>query len=290
MATLKIIRKRISSVKNTQKITKAMKMVAAAKLRRAQTALYKARPYGRHLSRLLLKVSANVSRESHPFFNIPEQQQKSVNVVVISSDKGLCGGFNSNLLRKVHSYISLDLKHYSRVSLRVVGRKGRDFFRAKKVGIDQELAGLGEKPLYEDALKLAHEILESYLRGEFSSLYLAFNSFKSAISQEVQIRQILPLELSQTESVETLSQDVIFEPSPDEMFSALLPKALASEIYLAFLESQASELGARMSAMENATNNAKEMIGLLTLQYNRVRQAAITKELMDIVNGAESLK
>ncbi|MFO1518241.1 MAG: ATP synthase F1 subunit gamma [bacterium] len=287
MATLKVIRKRIGSVKNTQKITKAMKMVSAARLRRAQTALYQARPYEKHLQDLLKRMAAQVNPESSPYLQTPASGNPAA-VMVFSSNRGLCGGFNSNLLRRVQYFLNFETKEYSKVDLMVVGRKGRDFFRSRKVPIEKEL-NQPEKSTFAAALEVATEILKGYEEGKFSAFYVAYNGFKSAISQEIRIRRILPLELDTT-ATEASTLPVIYKPSALEIFNQLVPRYVASQIHLAHLESQTSELGARMSAMENATSNAKEMISLLTLQYNRARQALITKELMDIVNGAESLK
>ncbi len=287
MATLKVIRKRITSVKNTQKITKAMKMVAAAKLRRAQGALVQARPYGVHLKNILNRVSAYVDPEKNLSLN-PSPAGKAA-LVVFTSDRGLCGGFNSNLLRKVNTFIFHEGKSHQSLEIQTVGKKARDFFKARKVDIEKEWQGISLGFSFESALEISHQILEAFKNGDFSNYYIAYNSFKSAISQEIKIQKILPLDFGSTEENAGIFP-IIFEPSAQELFEELLPRYIASEIYLAHLESTASELGARMSAMENATSNAKDMIGKLTLIYNRARQATITKELMDIVNGAESLK
>jgi len=287
MATLKDIRKRITSVKNTQKITKAMKMVAAAKLRRAQSALLQARPYGGHLRGILRRTSAYINPESTPF--LAQASSGKAALLVFSSDRGLCGGFNSNLLRRVNTFLYHEGKAHESVQIQIVGKKARDFFRARKVDIEKEWQGIGAGFSFENALETAQQILQGYLDGEFSNYYIAYNGFKSAISQEIRIQKILPLDFGPAEEGSGIFP-IIFEPSAERLFEEILPRYLASEIYLAYLESTASELGARMSAMENATSNAKEMIGKLTLAYNRARQATITKELMDIVNGAESLK
>lgn len=287
MATLKVIRKRITSVKNTQKITKAMKMVAAAKLRRAQGALVQARPYGVHLKDILNRISAYVDPEKNLSLN-PSPAGKAA-LVVFTSDRGLCGGFNSNLLRKVNTFVYHEGKNHQSLEIQTVGKKARDFFRARKIDIEKEWLEIVLGFSFESALEIAHQILEGFQNGDFSNYYIAYNGFKSAISQEIKIQKILPLDFGNPEENAGIFP-IIFEPSAQELFEELLPRYIASEIYLAHLESTASELGARMSAMENATSNAKDMIGKLTLIYNRARQATITKELMDIVNGAESLK
>lgn len=287
MATLKDIRKRIASVKSTQKITKAMKMVAAAKLRRAQNALMQARPYGVHLREILGKISSYINPENTPFLS--ETQSKTESLLVFTSDRGLCGGFNSNLLRKVNLFLYHEEKKLEKVQLNTVGKKARDFFKARKIDIQKEWQGLGTNATFEKALEIAKEISEAFKAGEFGTFYIAYNGFKSAISQEIRIRKILPLSFENKEEGDGIFP-IIFEPSAEKLFNELVLRYIASEIYLAQMESNASELGARMSAMESATTNAKDMIAGLTLVYNRVRQASITKELMDIVNGAESLK
>ncbi len=288
MATLKDIRKRIGSVKNTQKITKAMKMVAAAKMRRAQNALMQSRPYTHHLEKILGRLAVRLNEEVSPFLK-PHQPELPAVLLVLTSDRGLCGGFNSNLLRRVQYFLEVDSKKHARVDVQVIGRRGRDFLRTRKVPLQKEITGVSGQFSFANALEMANEVLESYRNGEIGTFYIAYNGFKSAISQEIRIKQVFPLSLDRSDIEESLAM-IIAEPSAPELFDQLLPRAIASEIYLSMLESQTSELGARMSAMENATNNAKEMISLLTLQYNRARQAAITKELMDIVNGAEALK
>ncbi len=288
MATLNVIKKRIVSARNTQKITKATKMVAAAKLRRAQNALIQARPYEAHLADVLKRLAAHLNEEDSPYLRKSENEEVA-ELMVYNSDRGLCGGFNSNLLRKVQFFLNFETRQYTKTEITSIGKKGRDFFKARKVRVKQELTGLNESFDFSKALELANEFLKRFEQGEFTALYLAYNGFKSAISQEIRIRKILPLEIDRSSTEEVLLP-VIYEPSAVELFHQLLPRYLASQFYLAHLESQASELGARMSAMESATNNAKEMIGMLTLQYNRARQASITKELMDIVNGAEALK
>ncbi len=288
MATLKVIRKRITSVKNTQKITRAMKMVAAAKLRRAQIKLLAARPYGVHLLKILRNLASQIDIEKNPFFGKSETPNPLC-LMVYTSDRGLCGGFNSNLLRRVQFYREFETKDYSQVDLISIGKKGKDFFRNKKIDFKEESGLISSTLTFEGALQEAKNLLQQYQAGEFSGLVLAYNAFKSAISQEIRIRKILPFDLGEEDPASS-ALPIIYEPSLEALFEDLLPRYVASEIYLAHLESAASELGARMSAMDNATGNAKEMIGKLTLQYNRLRQAAITTELMDIVNGAESLK
>ncbi|MCE9624191.1 MAG: ATP synthase F1 subunit gamma [Deltaproteobacteria bacterium] len=288
MATLKTIRKRIISVKNTQKITKAMKMVAAAKLRRAQSALMQARPHRDLLRASVLRLVTQANAWNHPLFAMSETPKKA-EILVMTSDRGLCGGFNGNLLRRVENYIRHDGKAYESLDRVTMGRKGREYYRAKNITLKEALNTFDEGFGFKEAEELAQKYLKAYQEGEFEVLYLAFNHFKSAISQEPVIQRILPLDLK-PESTEASGAPIYWEGSPKEILEGILPRYLSTLFYLAVLESRASELGAKMSAMENATNNSKEMIHSLTLQYNRARQAAITTELMDIVNGAESLK
>lgn len=291
MATLKTIRKRIVSVKNTQKITKAMKMVAAAKLRRAQQAVITIRPYADRLQTTLDQVVAKSDQLANSFF-IPRSEVKKRFFLVFTSNRGLCGGFNSNLLRRVETFLKQHTSATQILDVDVIGKKGRDFFRARKRPVRNFYQEYADSLPFEEAVKLAEGMLQSYVQGEYDEYYIAFNRFKSALSQDVQITKLVPFESKSEEKKESVRQlvDFIYEPTKKEFLDKVIPLHLAAEIYRAHRESVASELGARMSAMENATSNAKEMIRLLTLQYNRIRQAVITKELMDIVNGAESIK
>ncbi|HCU25957.1 MAG TPA: ATP synthase F1 subunit gamma [Deltaproteobacteria bacterium] len=286
MATLKTIRKRITSVKNTQKITKAMKMVAAAKLRRAQSALVQARPHRELLTGSLRRLLTQARAWEHPWLIRPEPAHRA-EILILSSDRGLCGGFNGNLFRRVENWTRHEGKAFSECRLSTMGRKGRDYYRAKNIAVHETLSSFEEDFSFRHAQEWAQQYIERFQAGEFQVLYLAFNHFHSAISQEPILQQILPLDLQPEEQE---GPPLYWEGRPQEMLDRVLPRYVATLLYIAVLESRASELGARMSAMENATNNAKEMIGSLTLQYNRARQAAITTELMDIVNGAEALK
>jgi F-type H+-transporting ATPase subunit gamma len=287
MATLKTIRKRITSVKNTQKITKAMKMVAAAKLRRTQSALMQARPHARLLQESVTRLVGQADAWGHPLL-MGELEPKKADILVMTSDRGLCGGFNSNLLRKVEQFLRHEGRAYEQIQLSTIGRKGRDYYRAKRRDLKDFKSLKAESFSFMVAEEMAQDCITRFLNKEFEVFYLAFNSFKSAISQEPTIRQILPIPLEFAEMGE--GAPVVWEGSSARFIDQLLPRYVATQFFLAVLESNASELGARMSAMENATNNAKDMIYALTLQYNRARQASITKELMDIVNGAEALK
>lgn len=289
MATLKTIRKRITSVKNTQKITKAMKMVSAAKLRRAQMRLMNARPYAEKMQSLLSQMVRLIEGEPHPIFKKKESVKK-VQFLILTSDRGLCGGFNGNLLRRIEKVLREKNQICEEVKINIVGRRGRDFFRARHREPDQIMPSYPEDMPFEKSYELGEKLIQEYQDGVFDEFYLVYNFFKSAISQEVRIQRILPFEVPAAKETEDFIPEYLYEPSKEEVLAKLIPNALAIVIRRAFLESTAGEYGARMVAMDNATSNSSDMIGSLTLQMNRLRQAAITKELMDIVNGAESLK
>lgn len=293
MATLKTIRKRIISVRNTQKITKAMKMVAAAKLRRAQTRLVKARPYAERMHGLVSNIAAFVPSSAHPLL-AKREELKKVEYLILSSDRGLCGGFNGNLLRMIERTIQEEGKRCREVQFSVVGKKGRDFFIARRQQPTQVQTGVYDSFGFEQAVKLASDVAEGYVSGRFDEFYLAYNQFNSAISQQPKVLKLLPFEAAtggepESKPEEGYTPEYIYEPGRQELLNLMLPKVLASVLYRAFLESMAGEHGARMAAMDAATNNSREMIRRLTLQSNRLRQAAITRELMDIVNGKEAL-
>ena len=317
MPSLKSIRTRIASVKSTQKITRAMKLVAAARLRRAQDAIIGARPYANALQDAVGEVALRASAESHPLLD--KRPVRTIGLVTLTSDRGLAGGFNANVFRAVQRFMtdkrselslalspdrteaaaaqSLAAAEASKVSLFVVGRKGRDHFRRRRMPIVRELAGAAGDTAEARAQELALIVLEAFQTAQVDAVYLAYNEFKSAIQQRVVVEPVLPLTaLSLAPRPEAApgavggAIDFVYEPGKPELLDSLLPLFVESQIYRALLESIASEFGARMTAMDSATNNAKEVIGRLTLQYNRARQAAITKELMEIVSGAEALK
>lgn len=291
MATLKTIRKRIGSVKNTQKITKAMKMVSAAKLRRAQNRLINARPYANKMQEVLNNLFRLLPEEelkAHPLLQ-QREEIKAAEFLIITSDRGLCGGFNGNLLRRIDHVLKEKNKIIPEVRITVSGRRGRDYFRARKKEPDQFLTGMPEDVPFEKTLEMAQDLIAGYKEGRFDEFYIVYNYFRSAISQEIRIQRLLPFEFTPEESTTYLPSH-IYEPSRAEVLNDLMPRSLAIMIRRAFLESIAGEYGARMVAMDNATSNSSDMIYDLTLQMNRLRQAAITTELMDIVNGAEALK
>lgn len=290
MASLRDIRKRIKSVKSTRQITKAMKMVAAAKLRKAQEAIIAARPYAQTLEQMIGDLVARSEQGSvaHPL--LVERPVKKVEVLVVTSDRGLAGGFNGNVTRQVLRYIK---EHQGKleVSITTCGRKGGDFFRAKAQPTRKDWPGILNKVSYRSAADVAEELAGRFQRKEVDAVYLCYNEFLSAISQKVSFVRLLPFETQAKEQGGAHALvDYEYEPAKQAVLDRLVPQALNIKVYRAFLESIASEHGARMTAMENATKNAGEMISSLTLFYNRTRQAAITKELMEIVSGAEALK
>jgi F-type H+-transporting ATPase subunit gamma len=285
-ATLKTIRKRIVTVKSTQKITKAMKMVSAAKLRRAQMAVVASRPYAQKLEEVVAGIMAK-SPSKHPLMQVRESV-KRVEILMYTSNRGLCGGFNSNLLRRADTFIKGLKQQGIACRLIVIGKKGRDFFAARQITIDENNIAWAVSLTFPEAMALTQTLSARYAAGEFDEYYIIYNRFVSAMSQVVTIDKLLPFAVASKD--QAYGVDAIYEPSKEGIVNELLPKMVANKIFKAHLESLASELGSRMSAMDNATKNASEMILKLSLKYNRARQAAITTELMDIVNGAESLK
>ena len=285
MASLRDIRKRIRSVKNIRQITKAMKMVAAARLRRAQEAIIAARPYAQQLDGVIADLAERAGGElSHPV--LVARPVKKAEILLLTSDRGLAGGFNSNVIRRV-SRVLFETEGQHETVLSTVGRKGNDFFRNRGYAIRKDYPGLATKPSYEAARQLAEELTQRFLSGEVDAVYLVYNEFLSVISQQVVQVQLLPLTGLVPEAAEPKADaggaDVDFKYEPN-------PQAVAVKVLRALLESCASEHGARMSAMENATKNAGELIDDLTLHYNRTRQAVITNELTEIVSGAEALE
>jgi F-type H+-transporting ATPase subunit gamma len=288
--SLRDIRNRIGSVKSTRQITKAMKMVSAAKLRRAQDAILKTRPYAQLLEQTLGRVAARAAADevvAHPL--LAPRAQRTAEVVVITSDRGLAGGFNANIARRTQRFVVENADRYERIQLATIGRKGRDYFRARRLEVRKDFTGVHANLAYQKAEAIAVEYTERYLSGEVDAVFLAYNEFKSAISQKPVVAQLLPIE-TPPDAGEGASIDFKYEPSREALLRDLLPRHVAMQVWRALLESAASEHGARMSAMESATKNAEEMIASLTLQYNRARQAYVTKELMEIVSGAEALK
>jgi F-type H+-transporting ATPase subunit gamma len=290
MPSLQQTRRRIGSVKNTQKITKAMKLVSAAKLRRAQDRILKARPYAQKMEALLANLGARVSRDVHPLLAV--RPIKKVDVLIVAADRGLCGAFNAQIVRRAMEIIRTQQAQGHAVSLTCVGRKSRDFFRRRQVPIRHTAVGIFDKLAFGHAEEIAKNVTESYLDGTFDECWLIYSEFKSAMSSRIQVKRLVPIQSESGEAAApNAGPDYLYEPSDEAALLAdIVPRAVEITIWRALLESAASEQGARMMAMDSASRNAKDMIAKLTLVYNKTRQAAITKELMDIVGGAEALK
>jgi F-type H+-transporting ATPase subunit gamma len=286
MATLKAIRKRISSIRNTQQITKAMKMVSAAKLRRAQEAVVQARPYAEKMVDLFKNLVARVSREAHPLLGVREE--KRMQLLLLTSDRGLCGGYNANLIRAAEAFIRREGSG-KEIQLVLIGRKGADHFRRRKAAISDRHVNILAIPAEELATEIAEKLIGRFIKGETDAVYILYSRFRSALSQVPALEKLLPVAVAESESTEQLTE-YLYEPSVEVLLASLLPKVVEVAIYRALLEAAASEHGARMTAMDSATTNASKMMGSLTLQMNRARQASITRELMEIVGTAEALK
>jgi F-type H+-transporting ATPase subunit gamma len=288
--SLRDIRRRIGSVRSTQQITRAMKMVAAAKLRRAQDAIQRARPYAALLDQALGRIAQRAGADEaagHPL--LEARPMRRVELVVITSDRGLAGGFNSNIGRRVQRFLVENGDRFEQIQVSTIGKKGRDFLRARRIAIRKDFTGVHAQLGFEKAREISREYAGRVLAGEVDGVFLVYNEFKSAISQKVTLKQLLPVETS-GEAGGGAGVDFLYEPDRRELLEDLVPRHLDMQVWRALLDSAASEHGARMTAMESATKNATEMIAALSLQYNRARQAYITKELMEIVSGAEALK
>jgi len=284
MPSMRDMRRRIKSVKNTQQITKAMKAVSAAKMRRAQEAVTAARPYARRVRELLGRVAPNVSGFKHPLLEVREP--KRVAYVLITADRGLCGGFNSNVIRRTTQEVKNRDKE--NLSLVTVGRKGRDFFRRRGYNIAAEYIRLGENIKASQAHQIARFIIDKYSQAEFDEVYLVYSQFVNVLVQKPTVVKLLPAE--PPAEGDRKKVDYIFEPSAEAVLTDLLPRYLETAIFAALLESKAGEHSARMTAMDSATKNADEMIARLTLTMNRIRQAVITKEISEIVGGSAALE
>ncbi len=291
MASLDDLKKRIASVKSTQKITKAMKMVAAAKLRKAQENAENGRPYSEKMKNVILNLSNGISdKENAPKLLSGTGNNKVHLCVVMTSDRGLCGGFNSNIIKKAKIFFSKILSEGKELKIITVGSKGND--QLKRMYSDKIIENISFKESknanYFDAEKVSKIVIDKFEKSEFDICTIFYNQFKNVITQIPQAQQIVPLNNEDSEE-KSSEESYEFEPDEDEILSNLLPKNISTQIFKAMLENSASEQGSRMSAMDNATRNAGEMVDKLTIQYNRSRQAAITKELIEIISGAESL-
>jgi len=290
MPSLQSLRRKIASVKNTQKITKAMKMVASAKLKRAQSRILAFRPYGLKMRQVVANLSRRVNRDLHPL--LQKRPTKMVRVAVVTSDRGLCGAFNANIVRKALEFIRECEARGVKVEVGLVGRKGRDFFKRRHWPTHEPYVDVFDRLSYEHAMEIAQRVAEAYINGEADEAHIIYNEFKSALQQRVIVEQLFPIESLEEDGQpsETLGGSYLYEPDELELLDPLLLKHLQAQTYRILLESSAAEQAARMAAMDGATRNAGEVIKRVTLYYNKTRQAAITKELMDIVGGAEALK
>ncbi len=295
MATLRDIRRRITSVQSTQQITKAMKMVAAVKLRRAQEAVEKARPYAKAVSGTVSTLAAELGPDAHPLLK-PVETVRNVQLVSFSSDRGLCGSFNSSIIRLTERYMIENSDRHDKFQLSVVGRKSRDAFK-RNFQFEHEYTGIADGAKFAASRTIADALVNDYLEGKSDRVLLLYNEFVSAVSQRPAIVQLLPIipDMSHKPKGEDgeasdYGIEPIYEPGREALLEQLIPLYVRTVVFRALLESSASEHGARMTAMENATNNARDMLSDLKLLYNRARQASITKELMEIISGAESIK
>ena len=288
MPSLKDIKKRIGSVKNTQQITKAMKMVSAAKLRRAQEAVTAARPYADKMLDVLSSLAAREDTDAHPL--LQHREKRRALVVLMTADRGLCGGFNGNVSKAAERFIRKNAEGFEAYDLMIIGRKGRDYLKSRQgMNIAKVYENITGHISYSTASLLGQEVVSGYAEEKYDAVFLIYNAFRSAISQEVTVDKLLPI-VPKTMPEGAHMAEYLYEPSRTEVLSQILPKHVEVQIFRGLLESVASEHGARMSAMDSASKNASEMISKLTLQYNRARQAAITTELMEIISGAEAIK
>jgi F-type H+-transporting ATPase subunit gamma len=294
MATLRDIQRRIQSVKKTAQITKAMQMVAAARLRRLQEALDSTRPYADKMNQVVGQLVGQIEGGTHPLLEERPDPRK-MDLLIVSSDRGLCGGLNTNVFRKTRDFMAENKDAYESISLYLVGQKARDFYKRREVTVRQARTHLfAGRPEFEAIRPIARDLVGSFLSGETDEVGVIFTQFKSVMTQRAEYLPLLPLQKRQAEEPEAAEPedvgDYIYEPSRAALLEKLLPRYVEVQLFWLILEAQTSEFASRMTAMDSATNNAKEMIERLTLTFNRARQAAITKELMDIVNGAEALQ
>jgi F-type H+-transporting ATPase subunit gamma len=297
MPSLIDIRRRIRSVKNTQQITKAMKMVSAAKLRRAQERAIASRPYAEMMARILANATAAAANDEEaahlPLLQV--RDEKKIQLIVVSSDRGLAGPFNANLFR--HTQRFLDERKEATIAIEAVGRKGRDYYRKRGYELTGEHIGIIERPKFEQAKEIADRMIDAYRKTELDALYIATNEFKSVMAPNISLRKLLPVELPKEQAQEQTGGEgngqqkinYIYEQPPAELLGELLPRYVEMGIYRAMLESNSAEQAARMTAMDTASSNAGEVIQTLTLNMNRVRQASITREIIEIVSGAAAL-
>jgi F-type H+-transporting ATPase subunit gamma len=291
MPSLKDIRQRIQTVKNTQQITRAMKMVSAAKLRRAQEQIVNMRPYATRLLEVISDV-ANTHRVEHPLLQ-PHPEAKKILMVVLTSDRGLCGGFNNSACRSTERWLRANSSQFEKIDFIFVGKKGADYFKRRGANTVDVMLNLARQNNFKLAEGIAERCMKDFVEGGYDEIRFTYNKFVSAISQVLTVETLLPIDISKTTFTEEgktpFAKDMIFEPEPAEMVGELLKQHFAIQVFKVMSESVASEHAARMTAMENATKNAKELINNLTLTYNKLRQASITRELIEICSGAEAV-
>jgi len=297
MPSLIDIRRRIRAVKSTQQITKAMKMISASKLRRAQDRVLGARPFAQKMSRVLGSLAARVDPSLHPLLAEPAPNPEAKTLlIVVSADKGLCGGFNTNIVKAAAAFIAADTT--GEVTLGLIGRKGRDFFRRRRFEIKFEEIGIFQRVKYEDAQRIARQAIDEFISGRVNSVYILYNEFKSVMQQRIVTEKLLPIATGDVVNPQEAATsrapvegdvEYLYEPEPQKIFNDLLPRHVEIQIYRSLLESAAAEHAARMTAMDAATKNSAELIEGLTLYMNKVRQAAITREIIEVVSGAQAL-
>ena len=285
MPSLIDLRRRIRAVKSTQQITKAMKMIAASRLRRAQERVVAARPFAQKMLRVLNGLVSRVDQDAHPLLRVTEAGQGRPLLIVITADRGLCGSFNSNIIKAAGQFIAKQSQG-PQIALGLIGRKGRDFFRRRGFDVRYEAAGIFQKLNFNDAAAIADAAIEDFTSGKASSVHLVYNEFKSVISQRLVVERLLPIPRLEGEGASRPTTEYKYEPAPEILFKELLPHHVQVQVYRALLESNAAFFAAQMTAMDAATRNSAEMLDNLTLYMNKVRQAAITREIIEVVSGA----
>ena len=285
MPSLIDLRRRIRAVKSTQQITKAMKMIAASRLRRAQERVVSARPFAQRMLKVLNGLVSRVDQDTHPLLRTTAPPNSRPLLIIISADRGLCGSFNSNIIKAAGQFIVKEGQR-QQVTVGLVGRKARDFFRRRGFDVRYEAVGIFQRLSFDDAVALANAAIEEFTSGRASSVHLVYNEFKSVMSQRIVVEQLLPIPRLEGEAAAGPTTEYLYEPSPAEIFKDLLPRHVQVQVYRALLESNAAFFAAQMTAMDAATRNSAEMLDNLTLYMNKVRQAAITREIIEVVSGA----
>jgi F-type H+-transporting ATPase subunit gamma len=285
MSGLKVIRRRIRSIESTQQITRVMKMVAAAKLKRAQDNIVHARPYALRLREVIRELATRVERSHHPLLDLREPE--TIGIMVVTGDRGLCGSFNTNILRRAHHLMEENRERT--VRLITVGRRGTEFFARRGAAVVEKKAGFFNRLEFQHAVDLGQAVVDHFVTCRLDRVFVVYNEFKSAIQQNVVVEQLLPV-VPDPADVHVITSDIIYEPSEAQVLAAILPLFVKVQVWRILLESFAAEMGARMTAMDSATQNAQELVDSLTLTYNKARQAAITREILEVVSGAEGLR